>query len=1218
MEITEDNIVFLEPERLTDAKDGGGAPTGRVIQSGGSKNLFDAVNDLDRVMGSTSLRKFYLAVMTDTTDKYLGARIVIDSPPADPYIDAVLFGASSLYDKRAEAKDRVEAYVAIGSPFSGLLYGPHIAGMAAVMLILRVGQTLPAVGQVLVLKKFIGLSNETDQPIRITGVSSVVASFTDQNGDFERLLVTCNISDRLRHDFPGFEASRVDTGIDFTNATRVYQTVVANAAEYYGIKPLAAAAAMGTRSAKATSAFAQLVPSAQIETPIADARTNGVTAVPVPAGGPVVLQSLAPTPGQATFVGGAMAPGSVSIVGGAVTVTDSAGALMAGSVEVGAIDYENGILTAAVDVFGGRIPVTITCRLAAVPHVVTATQGVFVTAESRSLSFVTTLPSAAAPGSLKFEYMSGGQWYTLRDGGNGLLRGAESGHGAGVLNSTTRTLTVTMGALPDVGSALLMTWVETGRISTADSVALMAGGRMFAPLNTDGITSMARGSKGLPPGGTTLTWDYGGAKSATDNGLGLISGDAVGTVDYQAGLIFWSPTDMPPKGTVINIVGNKFASITATVAASGFGTNVLTLSLGGAVQPHSVAMPVWVGYKGDAGSAATVVEGIGPQAGETATVDSELVTLVIKDDGVGGLRATGGSWAGSAALMTWSSLVGTIDYASGAMSLTLDAADVPPVGNKVNVFEGAAWKRACRIRYAGVANYQFVLVGGYAYEVQVTYAIAPAAADPISVTVNDFFAAVDYMPTGSTLGPVAFVLGADRYVSTLAGQLQRNPSPATGVGTAVGTVVAAAGLVVLGTWTAGTSPVVSDFRAAMLPATSGADAAWAGCRVLFRTATAPLRPSSMQVLCTMADGTDITVTADANGIINSARVKGRVSYEFGIGELVFCSPVATVLGTLDLSSWGIPAIGTVNLDLVRQETLRYNAVAYSYLPLDADVLGLDPVRLPSDGRVPIYKPGRVLLIHNTQTLPPQYVSNGQTVYCGRQLLARLRLFGADGLQIDTGFTKSLDAGTLTLTNVAGMSQPVSIEHRVEDEALCIDAQINGDLRFSRQLSHDYPAGSSYVSSALIAGTLQAAAGEVFSQQSWTDEWSDSRIGPPILAQYNDTAFPITVTNAGGLTERFAIILQTDTTFVVVGEEVGQIITGDTATVLAPINPHTGVPYFVLQPGGWGSGWAAGNVLRLPIRGAIFPAWVARCTRQSPVAPPGTDQITLASRGSIDP
>jgi hypothetical protein len=156
-----------------------------------------------------------------------------------------------------------------------------------------------------------------------------------------------------------------------------------------------------------------------------------------------------------------------------------------------------------------------------------------------------------------------------------------------------------------------------------------------------------------------------------------------------------------------------------------------------------------------------------------------------------------------------------------------------------------------------------------------------------------------------------------------------------------------------------------------------------------------------------------------------------------------------------------------------------------------------------------------------------------------------------------------------------------------------------------------------VSSAYIAGTLQAAAQDSFAQEAWTNVWSDSLIGTPILAQYNDTVNPIVVTNAGAITERWALIFTSNTAFNVVGEEVGQILTGNTSTTLAPVNPATGVPYFTLQNAGWGSGWVAGNVLRFNTSGANFPLWIARTVRQSPSAAPGTDQMTISIRGDID-
>jgi hypothetical protein len=298
-------------------------------------------------------------------------------------------------------------------------------------------------------------------------------------------------------------------------------------------------------------------------------------------------------------------------------------------------------------------------------------------------------------------------------------------------------------------------------------------------------------------------------------------------------------------------------------------------------------------------------------------------------------------------------------------------------------------------------------------------------------------------------------------------------------------------------------------------------------------------------------------------------------------------------------------------------TVRYNAVAYSYLPLDASILGLDPVRLPQDGRVPIFKKARVVVVHNTQTLAPQTVTNGQTVNVGRTRLARLRVKNNAGVVVTTGYTADLDAGTATFTAVAGYAQPITIEHRIEDEALCSEVQITGDIRLARALTHVFPANTTKVSSAMLLGTLQAASTESFSQQTWTSVWSDTRIGTAIVAQYDQAVYPIAVTNRGATPERWALIFTNSTTFNIVGEEAGLIATGSVNTVTEPMNPATGVPFFTIPILGWGSGWAAGNVLRFNTRASNAPLWCGRTTLQSPAAAPGTDQMTLALRGDID-
>ncbi|MVT28797.1 hypothetical protein GO496_10740 [Acidovorax citrulli] len=129
-------------------------------------------------------------------------------------------------------------------------------------------------------------------------------------------------------------------------------------------------------------------------------------------------------------------------------------------------------------------------------------------------------------------------------------------------------------------------------------------------------------------------------------------------------------------------------------------------------------------------------------------------------------------------------------------------------------------------------------------------------------------------------------------------------------------------------------------------------------------------------------------------------------------------------------------------------TLRINSVSYSYLPIDADILGLDPVRLPPDGRVPIYRKGTYVVVGHTGRVPAATYSAGMTINCGRERLSRVYLVGADGKLIRSGYTPNLDAGTIAVTDVTDWVQPVVVKHRIEEMARCTDVQIDGTLHLS--------------------------------------------------------------------------------------------------------------------------------------------------------------------------
>ena len=211
---------------------------------------------------------------------------------------------------------------------------------------------------------------------------------------------------------------------------------------------------------------------------------------------------------------------------------------------------------------------------------------------------------------------------------------------------------------------------------------------------------------------------------------------------------------------------------------------------------------------------------------------------------------------------------------------------------------------------------------------------------------------------------------------------------------------------------------------------------------------------------------------------------------------------------------------------------------------------------------------------------------------------------------------------MTVTDASSWAQPVQVFHRIEEMARVADVQINGTLTLTKALSHDFPVGS-VVSSALYAGTLRARVSHVFDQANWDGvTWADSVQGNQAPANFNDTTFPITVSNAGAITERWVLRFKSTTEVEVIGEHVGNLGTFPIAADITPLNPNTktesfaGVPYLTVPAAGWGSGWAAGNVLRINTVGAMQSFACIRTVQPSEAA--GTDySFGLLTRGDVD-
>lgn len=592
--------------------------------------------------------------------------------------------------------------------------------------------------------------------------------------------------------------------------------------------------------------------------------------------------------------------------------------------------------------------------------------------------------------------------------------------------------------------------------------------------------------------------------------------------------------------------------------------------------------------------------------------------------------------------------IGTIHYGSGTINIntvtvTTDPAKANPgpefsvtvaVGDTINT-RLYSWSQLANlpvrtgvfswIQWGILPQIEVIPVGTYAANVKYATGPIPHVSEGVQ-TVNVVMTSLGLkLPTApnSPLTGVSFKVGNTLYTSLSDGTLVTDFNPVTGTGTTAGAVDLNTGAIQITNWLPAASAAVSEVHAA---APYGVEAY---CdQITIRTASAPLRPGSLSIVGSTKTFAGLphsfNVSADLDGNIVDDWVLGKVDYANGIVRLWFTQPVSDVgylvnlntdTRTKDYSFLEIPGVAKRLSWHAKTSSLRYNAVAYSYLPMDANLLGIDPVRLPSDGRVPIFRPGGFVVIGHTGEIEAT-VANGQTVNCARERLSRVRVVGHDGAVINTGYSTNLNAGTVTFSDVSGYSQPVKIQHRIEDMMMTSDVQINGQLTFTRPLTHDYPLGS-YVSSALVVNDLRARVSVIFDQATWNGStWADAVTGSAAVATFNDAQFPITVTNRGALTERWLVQFTNTTAFNVIGENVGVIASGNINTNCTPTNPATGVPYFTIPALGWGAGWSAGNVLRFNTVGSIFPIWCVRTIQQGPETVTN-DNFTILIRGDID-
>lgn len=1217
MSISASDIKFRKPERLTDFNDGGGRMVWPEIPDGQLNNLFSDVASGDRVWGRVSLRKPYVHVATPTTDILAQAMAVLVQRPVDPAVEVMMFSTGSSSDTRIDAQRYIETFRMPANESPYVLYGNHQPGTQVLSVFGRVGMPDPEIGDVIVLSVEAPGYAARQEAVKVESIlSRQTQTFWDAVGEFERDVMNIALTRPLTATdgaFPGMAPAR---NFSTRPPTLLRATRANDSARFYGTEPLAedviASPSAPVSTIRVPSIYGALVPATTQRQPLVDvlAGQGVVSNTPSGAEGLLSLSFSAALVANGTvtrFFGMGCAPGSVNIMAGSTPLVDDGGGNITApegeppTLYGGTVDYDTGRLVITHSAGIGNTSFTVTAQPAAPVLMQSFTAEIAVGLNNQSTSYIDQLIPTPAPGSVVVDYRANGEWIRLRDTGNGALAGAP-GQGSGTINYATGGVSLSLPALPDIGSSIIWYW-GTGKTTQRHE----ADSNIEPP-----EIAYTVDAPGIAPGSLEISYLVSASPvTLTDNGAGrILSGvDVVGRVVYSTGEIAFRPPTLPDSNSQIN---TKYDSVTIlteqfTPAVSG---GSVSFTLGTApVEPGSVRIR-WT---------ATVSYmwgnvGLGRR--------NEMVEVY--DNGAGGLWGLG---LGAAFL-------GTIDYNTGAVTLDVEEVHptwVPEFSSRRNTTTGAL----CMY----ISDYTLENVG-HTFEAGTTVTATWAEDSPSTSaeeeTINLPPVVLDLTPgiiDTVTPGSVRFQFRGRTYVDRQ-GLLVYDVDPLTNAGTTGGSVDYASGRASITEWAAGggnSIQVQSLLTSLKEPGVSGA---------FFRAPGSPLQAGSFTLRAVrLDDGTQITATADINGNITGAGCEGVIDWTSGVISLNFGAWVSAA--GQEAEPWYDPE-AVVGGQIwkpaqVLPSTIFIGVVVLKYTTVSPTLIGLDAIMLPNDGRVVKFRPGMHVLICDERTEEVAVPVAGSTVDLGRTELSQIEVRDAVGTPVSSEWyhpptKEDLELGQLRLKdplpidwNTAGYTLPLMIRHRVDARRGIVSARITGEIELNAPLTRDFEAATTLVCSGVILGEaygspdIQARVSVFFDQQS--DEvgvFKDELVGNPATASYNIGAFPIELTNRGAITERWKLRFINSTEFVVIGESEGQLAgTFNIANDCAPINPRTitldnpgGDPYFTLRAGGWGSGWATSNILRPNTVGAEPALWVTRTTQPSDPADIPQDSVRL--------
>ena len=1129
--LTQQDLQIYPSQRMTDTPDGGGRMVGQPLK-GEDNEIFPIVSDVDRTMGSFDARLLYPAVLRDDKEPLYGGHFIISEPPRADNVSYLAFKARNYGETRQDIMPRIEAYSVPTIEGRMTMMGKHLAGVRLIQAYQRIEAPLPKVGERYCLQ-FEDKSNAQTayryEYFRIADLSHEVRTFEVPmpNGDvreIQRRVLKMEITNPLANDYEGVKYPQEGYA---QTAVRILETQVADSAAYYGVKPVKTELKRGDLTVAVKEIYEKLVPTATAETPYAD---------------------------------------RYPVIGGASL----------------SVDYERGMIQGVRGIYGLNVTAVPAAKVSNARH----TAYIEIKDGNQGTAWAPLLQPAPAPGSLTVSYMSLGVWYGLSDAGDYILR-TEDGTAAGTV-SDTGSAVLTLPALPDVGSRIVLQWGDASNYRTFDA---QASGKTPVVRQVSGSALVPSVPAGyIKPGSLRLSW---AGKTAQDD-KGRLKGQAQGRVDYMRGaaVVTGGLEAAPVTVSYQAYTGKEVAAAINDTGAAALDTRI------GKTAPGSLQLALLYRASAAAGTARWVKAeynnlSVGGNILAREKHDVKILadsakyqgqTLIrLTDDGNGGLLLPDGTKLNGA----------SIDYADGHIVIpdaktagipiritlkTGETATVAP-GASVTDYDGGTSYLLTERTVTGVSVY---------IEQAAASRIADTAVRTVSVTETPSNLSASIYNGTQGGAPVfntwAFEIGGVKIIERN-GTLYRNWDYAKGAGEAVGRLTEGGEI----TFTAENLDFAAlKITAGILAKNTERVYAYAG-----RTEAAPVKPESFTVYA-VANGQTVSGRADADGHITGG-ITGSIHYETGFYQIA--------------ASDGLIA-----------ETLRYNAVTQDHIPLDSSIIGIDSVRLPADGRVPVFRKGDMVVIGNRlkQDLG-QTFTGGQTVALARQKLDRACLLDAQGRHVSAEkYSIDLAAGKLTFAeplSLAGHTLPLTAVLAWEEENRITAADVSGRLKLQTPLTRDYPQEGTYVSSALVGGDLLVRATEPFAQKTWDGVWAEAVRGDPVLARLNTANYPMALKSNGAVTERWLIRFTGESTYQLYGETLGLVVQGDIVTDLAPPNPATGKPYFTLPSAAFGGGWSAGNCIRFDTYGTPMPVWILRSVQPSAERQTENDGFTACLRGN---